>query len=390
MTMQILAGEGLDKLKAQRPEMPFSETVMAFLAQLSALLLKHPRAKAHPELTALGFWLRPAHLSQLHSALPPLQSGLRKPLGLVLHITPANVDSMFIYSWVCSLLMGNRNILRLSSQSSEVKDCLLDLLLELFEQSRFSDLKAGNLFVSYPKDDATSSQLSLLADARVIWGGDDTITAIRSLPCKPRCRDIPFADRYSAVLINGDRLSDPQDVNKLAELLWRDTRPYDQMACSSPRLLLWTGNEANQQRLFDAIGELAQQQDMAISRCNNHLLNSQILQAQGYSAAPAMLGSVSVIPVNTFSSQSLDWHPGQGLYYLLRLNQPQSLPTILDSKCQTLSYWGYEQPELLRFMADMSITGVDRIVPVGQALDFSPQWDGYDLFSQLSRIQTLE
>jgi len=34
--------------------------------------------------------------------------------------------------------------------------------------------------------------------------------------------------------------------------------------------------------------------------------------------------------------------------------------------------------------------GIDRIVPVGQALDFSPLWDGYVLFSELTRRVTVK
>ncbi|MFC6804089.1 acyl-CoA reductase [Deinococcus caeni] len=38
------------------------------------------------------------------------------PRGLVFHVPPANVDTIFIYSWLMSVLAGNRNVIRLSSR----------------------------------------------------------------------------------------------------------------------------------------------------------------------------------------------------------------------------------------------------------------------------------
>jgi hypothetical protein len=45
---------------------------------------------------------------------------------------------------------------------------------------------------------------------------------------------------------------------------------------------------------------------------------------------------------------------------------------------------------LLKLIENPSIQGIDRVVPVGQALDFSPTWDGYDLLAQLSRSVIME
>ena len=40
---------------------------------------------------------------------------------------------------------------------------------------------------------------------------------------------------------------------------------------------------------------------------------------------------------------------------------------------------------MVKFLAQPSITGIDRVVPVGEALQFSPDWDGYELLTQLAR-----
>ena len=41
---------------------------------------------------------------------------------------------------------------------------------------------------------------------------------------------------------------------------------------------------------------------------------------------------------------------------------------------------------LLSFIVNNSLIGIDRIVPIGQALNIGVIWDGYDLIRKLSRI----
>lgn len=369
------------------PKVPFCSEVRGFIDALSKHLMSHVEAKAHPELVALGFWLRTAHINQLASQQP---KGLHKALGLVLHFTPANVDSMFVYSWVCSLLMGNSNIVRVASAESAAKTVLINTLNALFAQAQFSEIARRNLFVSYPRESSLSAELSLHADARVIWGGDASVNTIRALPIKPRCRDISFADRYSAALINGDALVEQSQVEQLAQLLWRDTQPHAQQACSSPRIIYWLGNTEQQQDLFSQLNTLAGQQDPESQKLNNHVVVSQIMQSTGLAFQALVQQHICALPVSAIKAEFLDWHLGGGLYLVKTVNQLDELADFIDAKLQTLSYWQLDKPALLKLVEQPSIKGIDRIVPVGQALDFSPLWDGFDLFAQLSRQIVLE
>ena len=58
---------------------------------------------------------------------------------------------------------------------------------------------------------------------------------------------------------------------------------------------------------------------------------------------------------------------------------------ILDGHCQTLCTYGMDEYEIAGKLVDWQLSGVDRIVPVGQALDFSLTWDGFDLIESMSR-----
>ena len=63
-----------------------------------------------------------------------------------------------------------------------------------------------------------------------------------------------------------------------------------------------------------------------------------------------------------------------------------SIAGIINNKYQTLTYYGVDKKNLVRFIVENSITGIDRIVPVGKALDMDVIWDGYDVIGCLSRV----
>ncbi len=396
---QHLSAEDMAKVHTLCPSQPASDLTLRFLQSLSQTLLNDAKCKAFPELIALGFWLRSSNIKQMIGSNASLQPDLRgdltqvtKALGTVLHFTPSNVDSMFVYSWVCSLLMGNNNIVRVASSDSEAKTLLLSTFNQLLELPQYRRIAERNLFVSYPRGSAVTEHLSKQANARVIWGGDESVNAIRSVPCHPRCRDISFADRYSACLINGDALRNDEQVDELATKLWRDTEAHYQQACSSPRLVFWLGSPQQQQALFERINLFAKASFNTKSQLNNHLVLSQLLLSSGQSYPPIVKDCILAQSINQLEPRFLDWHQGAGAYLVLGLVTNESieqsvekLATHITDKLQTLSYWQIDKGQLLKLVGNPSIQGIDRIIPVGQALDFSPNWDGYDVMSQLSR-----
>ena len=52
---------------------------------------------------------------------------------------------------------------------------------------------------------------------------------------------------------------------------------------------------------------------------------------------------------------------------------------------QTVSQAGFARDEWLAFVRGGPLGGIDRIVPVGRALDFAPVWDGHDLWHAFTR-----
>lgn len=361
-----------------------SQTVLAFVEALSNALLKRPESRALPELVALGYWLRHANIQQV---LSTLSVGDYKPVGLVVHYTPANVDTMFVYSWVCALLMGNRNIVRLSSRESHTQKVLLELMAAVMQLPEYQDVADANQFVRFEREHTDNAFISLLADARVLWGGDESVSAIRAMPCKPRCRDISFADRYSASYID---FSGVTDVQRTAELFWRECEPFEQQACSSPRLLFWRGNSEQWASFIDELSALTSSITPSLTLKNEQLVFSQWCQADGLVGTSEQAGAINLAHVSKWTTDLLARHTGQYSVCCIAVNNAKELLEYDDPRWQTLSYAGISKDALFKVLGDAPIAGIDRVVPLGNALAFSSLWDGYELLSQLARRVVFE
>ena len=62
---------------------------------------------------------------------------------------------------------------------------------------------------------------------------------------------------------------------------------------------------------------------------------------------------------------------------------------IVTAKYQTLAYYGIEREELETFVQRNGLTGIDRIVPIGETTAFSLTWDGRDLIQAMSRVVSI-
>ncbi|MFQ7856470.1 MAG: hypothetical protein ACLRIS_16355 [Flavonifractor plautii] len=77
---------------------------------------------------------------------------------------------------------------------------------------------------------------------------------------------------------------------------------------------------------------------------------------------------------------------GFGLFFEAALPSLEALAPLLPPKAQTLVCGGLEPAEVAALLARAGARGVDRVVPLGQALEMDTVWDGRDLIAALSRI----
>ena len=111
---------------------------------------------------------------------PPGRAPIRRrrmPLGVLFHMAAGNVDGLPAYSVVEGLLAGNVNILKLPAQDRGASLLLLRELVRL--ESRLQDF----VYVfDVPSTDLQSlERFAKIADAVVVWGGDEAVRAARTL-----------------------------------------------------------------------------------------------------------------------------------------------------------------------------------------------------------------
>jgi hypothetical protein len=371
-------------LSAARSPEPFAPEVLDFCHAVSRRLFADRRAKRHPELIPLASFLRRASVTALADefAAGAVAGVERVPRGLAFHVPPSSVDTMFVYSLAVSLLVGNRNVVRLSQRRSETTEILVDALNATLEDH--PDVARTLAVVSYGHELEPSALLSRAADVRVIWGGDATIETIRALPLAPHATELLFGDRFSLAVV--DAASTETD---LAERLFTDAYWFDQMGCSSPRLVVGVGPGAPErlEALFDGL-------EREVARRHYELELGAVLAKRAYAygaladrpvARFRELGNaLTVLELSTLEGFDRT-HPGAGLFYAIALKSLDELAPFVVRKDQTMTVSGFDPARLSRFVRQVNGRGIDRIVPFGQALTFGRYWDGYDLLAELTR-----
>ena len=145
-----------------------------------------------------------------------------EPLGILFHIAAGNVDLLPAYSVVEGLLVGNINILKLPTGDNGLS---ILLLKELIKEAPV--LKDYIYVFDVPSTEIeTIKQLSNLADATIVWGGDEAQKAARA-----------FVDIHSSIISWGHKISfsyvDSGVTNEEIEDLCKSICLSNQLFCSS-------------------------------------------------------------------------------------------------------------------------------------------------------------
>jgi hypothetical protein len=377
--------------------LPFSPELIGFCHCLSEKLLSNTIIRHRAEVAALAFWLRRSSVKKFTGLSRSSSNGsILSPRGTVFHIVPSNIDTMFAYSWTLSLLCGNRNIVRLPSKMTESGESVLRHIDELLEETQFRTIAQSTAFLQYDHSVETTNSISSLVDSRLIWGGDSTINAVRKSPLSPTANEFVFADKISLAIISRDfwRTADESSRSEMARKFTLDSYSFGQAACSSPRVLIWVGGDPSD-RDRDEFWQLVLHH---VSSLGDTLPDNAAVDKL---VALDMLATEIPIKVMPSSDHRLshamfaiedlkhvlqsDHHCGNGLFLETKAEVISEIFFALTRRVQTLSYAGFRIDELNRVFQSCVLTGIDRVVPFGRALDFSHVWDGQDLFDVLLR-----
>ena len=193
-----------------------SEEIIKFVAAFSRNILKHRSLRVHPEIIALASWFREKRVRKLAASYRAIsEHAVLRPRGIAFHIAPANVDTIFVYSLFLSLLVGNRNVVKVSRRDSEVVSQIIKIFREIVDTDpSFAFIRNYIVVVRYDNDIAVTREISTIADLRVIWGGDESVSAVRSVPLKPTASEVAFPNRFSFSMIVADKYAQLMDKQK--------------------------------------------------------------------------------------------------------------------------------------------------------------------------------
>jgi hypothetical protein len=389
----------LQKLSVTAAWQPFDIRSVAFVKRFSQRLLTSAGIRLHPELAALGHWFRGANLQHLSQKYPSdNMDSFVLGRGLAFHVAPSNVDSVFMYSWLLSLLAGNVNLVRVSQKASPAQTFLITVLSQTLAEDVGIPIQGRIVLVTYPHDDLITTDISNACHMRVVWGGDETVRKLRSIPLRPTANEICFPDRFSACAIEAEALLtlDDTSLSKLASGFYNDAFWFAQQACSSPRLVAWVGHPrriaAARLRFWQAL-----EQELLLREPENSEAMSMARVAATYEYAGAALArpeqSAGLLPnqplrlklEQPLNEKAKAIHCGNGLFLELSLFKLVDLAPQLSHKEQTLAVYGFSREHLKELALALPPRALDRFAPIGDALSFAPVWDGQDLITAFSR-----
>ena len=296
----------------------------------------------------------------------------------------------FAFTYMFALLSGNATIVRASSKEFPQVTLICKKVQEVLEQ--FPEVKERTAFVQYPADNELTEKFSLMADARVIWGGDATVTNIRQCASKPKCFDLVFADRYSFCIMDGKSVEEAsgEQMKKLAESFYNDTFLMDQNACSSPQMIFWEGaTDAAKERFWQTVYDYAKPRYnlQAASSVDKYTKMCQdAVDKPELDKGMRIENLIYRVALKELPEDITNVRGNCGYFYEYDLKNRDELIRVITEKFQTITYFGVDASKLQDWVIKNHVRGIDRIVPVGKSLDIDVIWDGYDIVGMLSRV----
>ncbi len=374
---------------------PFNNQSIDFLSDFSKELKKEKKIYKFPDLIYLIFWTSYKKIGEAKKKF--LSRNIRLGRGLIFHICPSNVPTNFIYSFFFGLLSGNSNIVKVPSKAFPEKNIILSTINKLFKKKKYLGLKNSNFFIQYDEKIENTQKISSICDGRIIWGGDKTINEVRKIWIPERAVELTFADRYSLSVLNLNKFKKIKDheIKLIAKKFFYDSYMMNQSACNSPHFVFWVGKKNNnlQQKFWKELNYIAEQkfildESVVLNKYSNLIKN--MIDQKNFQNIKLFKNNLYVVNPNKNIKNIENIRGISGIFFQKNIASIIELKKFITKKCQTVTYFGLNKKQIESFVLKNNLFGIDRVVPIGKALDINLVWDGYDVIDSLSRTITLE
>jgi hypothetical protein len=182
-----------------------------------------------------------------------------------------------------------------------------------------------------------------------------------------------------------------KDLRELARRFYNDTYLMDQNACSTPHLVVWIGpeKEVAKKMFWPAVRDHVKRVyefDISVSYNKYSQLCHDAINLDCVTKITRYENHLYRLAVEKLPLEVDKLRGKYGYFFEHDIDEIDTLVEIVNHKYQTLTYFGIEENSLRQFVVNNRLLGIDRVVPVGRALDMEIVWDGYDIVRTLSRV----
>jgi hypothetical protein len=401
----------IESLRRRREEIARTpiDRLLALLDDFAGRLLRDPRTNRLEGAMFLSAWLGRRNLQQfvelnlngnpayLDGFVPQGRNYLAaKPHGLVAMWMAGNVATLPMFSLVPALLAKNVCLVKLALPDPSGMDRLLAVLAE----SRAEGLRGGELLEAAAvvwfdyHEQRLNEEMSLAADATLVWGGAEAVRAIALLPRREHCVQIVFGPKYSIGLIGRKQLEDEAGLDAVVASFVRDVAIFDQRACSAPQTIFVERSDRHSLR---QVGEMFARH-LARLPAKPDLDAYTTAQILNVRAQWAMQESKDVIASADGANWTvcMDREPSlkeavqSRTIFLTEVDSWRDVIPLLSAKVQTVGIALGDLDESLALAEAATRAGVARCVRPGIMNNYESPWDGKMLLGQLVRWVALK
>ena len=182
------------------------------------------------------------------------------PLGLLVHVAPANAPTAAPLSVIEGLLSGNVNFLKTSGSESWFPQLFLDGLARWDKSGTLARFVVAARIPSSRKD--WLERIFAAADGIAAWGGEEAMREIRKM-APSSARVVEWGHKISFVYLAKDHFKDETALENVA----REVCAFEQQACSSPQCLyLETGDWSELEKFAERLAPVLDRVSRATPR----------------------------------------------------------------------------------------------------------------------------
>jgi hypothetical protein len=396
LTIESEVREGMAKLFEVK-----IDSILAVLHVFSRALIRDPEVKKIEGIAFLSNWLRRENLKKIIGtnlgSIEYLESFVGEdrrrirtfPRGLVCHWIAGNIPTLSLFSLFQSMLGKNGNVLRIPEISLPTVLPILQLFSAVKENGiSGKDLLKSVAVVYFPSSDRKSNiALSMMADARVVWGGKEAVEAITGLPNRTHCEDIIFGPKYSFAVFDGKALAS-ENLPKYIRNLATDALLFEQSACSSPHVIFLETDE-------EGVREFAQKLSKEFERLSRTIPKTDFDAGRSALIINRRAEYALDLSKEVIAPKEIDWtilinkdialeEPIQSRTVFLKpVSDILQTVDLITHNVQTVGNGILDSKKAEEFAKGVMFRGVARVVPPGQMHLYDSPWDGILLLNRL-------